>query len=489
MPAETLWDPALGPQPVTQPVGSSFEERLQLTHTAVEQSLGRMPDNLLEARRLITRELAFEPTPEELQAIVKIAGNASGPGSELPRRLLVLRILAEHELKALFGSRSLDAGSIERCTAVLPRLLRATEQAERAVIDTLDSVDAKDRESLEPVVQALRSPRDDLVAAQVLAPRLELLTRAVQENRVASVAPSLSAGEAAWFTAAAGEPVAADEPSRAVLDALALRSVMQDDLVAWNAALERQADLETRQEILDRFDRDKTAYHVVSARVQEQHDTALAAGLDEFVTSIRQTQRSLFSVYLELSRALGTQAPADGDEPVSEEELRQKCLEAEVAGEQYRTEAEVKEELCTKALGDLEQPAKAVRADPRLPDLRNEKRRVRILASVAAVLFVAVTGVYVFLPGGSTDAPAVLPQELSSAGVRVERLTPMGPLMFAEVSSVSWQQMAEDERRSHVAEMGRTASGRGFDLLHLVDEQARPVATWTRPGGVELAER
>jgi len=63
----------------------------------------------------------------------------------------------------------------------------------------------------------------------------------------------------------------------------------------------------------------------------------------------------------------------------------------------------------------------------------------------------------------------------------------MGILMFAEVSSAEWQEMAEPHRRSHVAEMGQVASGRGYELLHLVDEQARHMATWSKMGGVELA--
>ena len=77
-----------------------FAELFRATRSEVDAVLANVPPSLLEARRLITREMQFEPRAEELQAIVKIAGFTSTSVFcyEFPRQMLSLRVVAEREL-------------------------------------------------------------------------------------------------------------------------------------------------------------------------------------------------------------------------------------------------------------------------------------------------------------------------------------------------------------------------------------------------------
>ena len=77
----------------------SFDVELDRTRTEVDRVLLEMPDNRLEARRVITGEWGFVPRPEELQTIAKIAHEpiGQGPLRKLSRKTLSLRVLVDHE--------------------------------------------------------------------------------------------------------------------------------------------------------------------------------------------------------------------------------------------------------------------------------------------------------------------------------------------------------------------------------------------------------
>ena len=53
-----------------------------------------------------------------------------------------------------------------------------------------------------------------------------------------------------------------------------------------------------------RLARDKTAYDVISARLQARQDVALAAGIREFAEELSRIGSGLFSAYLKLAPVL-----------------------------------------------------------------------------------------------------------------------------------------------------------------------------------------
>ena len=79
---------------VAETVLDLIDEVLLETRRHTDRVLDGMPDGRLEARRLITRELGFEPRPEVLQTIVRIATDASRNTDlqELSRQLLAIRV-------------------------------------------------------------------------------------------------------------------------------------------------------------------------------------------------------------------------------------------------------------------------------------------------------------------------------------------------------------------------------------------------------------
>ena len=109
-----------------------FAELFRATRSEVDAVLANVPSSLLEARRLITREMQFEPRAEELQAIVKIAAFTSTSVFcyEFPRQMLSLRVVAERELGDHWGERRLSVERLEHTGALIEELLAASEQAQ-----------------------------------------------------------------------------------------------------------------------------------------------------------------------------------------------------------------------------------------------------------------------------------------------------------------------------------------------------------------------
>lgn len=287
--------------------GSNFDALFRSARREVDDVLADVPPSLLEARRMITRELRFEPRPEELQAIVRIAGFMSTAivCYELPRQLLALRVLAERELNDCWGTRRLCADRLACNCRLIEDLLIAAEQSHDDLAEGAEALRAladQERDFLRHVRDALVLPHDRLVASTVLAPRLELVAKQVASGNIAETFPGLSDAEIEMFNQAVLlDESEQDGPGRVCLDAVALRTLFEEYLAVW----ERSGDLEDA-ELIDRLHQGireqlrqaETAYRVVNGRLQQQQDEAISANLADFAEDIRAAQSRLFEVYV-----------------------------------------------------------------------------------------------------------------------------------------------------------------------------------------------
>jgi hypothetical protein len=307
---------------------ASFEQALSGVWNSVEDLLGEMPRSRLEARRLITRELRFEPRPEELQAIVSMAEERTDKGlrRELPRSMLSLRVLAERELSVLLGENRLEAARLEQSAALLPKIEREVQRLEaklRSSTETMAGMTVEDRDYLLYIGKALRCPDDAIRVAMLLAPRLAQFLKLASAEDPPAGACGLSERELELIWDAVREPdEPGPQPSRICINALAVRSIMEEDL-------------RTRAG-RERLQADNRAYQFVCERLQKQQDMALIAGLTGFADEMWEVARSLFAVNLKLLDAL-----RDGARP-----------EEEAEGIAHRKLS--REEVILKAINDTE---------------------------------------------------------------------------------------------------------------------------------------
>jgi hypothetical protein len=221
-----------------------YRDALTELSSRLEKLLETLPDNRLEARRQITRDLHFEPRAEELQTIVRIAADAeaSGARKELPRALLQNRLLADLELRRLFEMKPLDAGEIDHSAAMLPEILADARRLETELrtLSAAEGVPKADRDFLMQVGNALATPREELLAGAVLADMRAVLTRAVINGNLDTTTPTLGDEERALIASLvtraaidADEQVDESDASRMTVDALAMHSLVDNLLSAW----------------------------------------------------------------------------------------------------------------------------------------------------------------------------------------------------------------------------------------------------------------
>ena len=129
-----------------------YQDALTELSSRLERLLDTLPDNKLEARRQITRDLHFEPRAEELQTIVRIAGDTEATGfrRDLPRALLRNRLLADLELRRLFEMKPIDAGKIDHAATMLPEILTDARRIETELrtLSAAEGVPQVDRDFL-----------------------------------------------------------------------------------------------------------------------------------------------------------------------------------------------------------------------------------------------------------------------------------------------------------------------------------------------------
>ena len=120
-------------------------------------------------------------------------------------------------------------------------------------------------------------------------------------------------------------------------------------------------------------------------------------------------------------------------------------------------------------------------------DPASERRRKRILFSVAGVMLVLAVATNVVLFRGKAS-PYRVPTEALSAVIPMKTVMPVGELMYSEVSGWLWDRMSDEERHEKVAEIGRIAMQQGFPEVYISDEERRALATWSQTEGVRLVD-
>lgn len=458
--------------------------RLRETRAEVDSVLECVPHSKDEARRYITRELGFEPRVEELQVLVKVAAEADSKGArrELPRQLLVVRVMADREQKRFFDTPQLNASEIQHSAMSVKTLLQAVELVEEELAATLDSdgISTVDREFLLQAGEALRSPVELLQAADLLAPRLEFLVEAAECGALQSLMPTMTGDDAEIFIRSVGDDQSQEGPSRACIDAMALRTIIQETVSIWEQLTDAD-DGEARTQLIEQLRVCKSAHHVVAQRLQKQQDIALLAGLDKFAEELRAVSSGLFSAYLKLApivreagglpkRILRPSVKPDA----SVQKLLNECAEA----------VQPSRETHEKTLSRLDRAVSSVRTQAL--DTERHQGRFFLLLTVAAALFVAFLIVNSADHGGPPPSIEVTPAAFSHI-LNLAETRGLGTLLYARVTSKAELGAAGQEWRK-VGLIGRVATSRGFEAVYLVNDEGEPLATWSLTAGATLLE-
>jgi len=465
----------------------------------VDEVLSDMPESRLEARRVITREWGVDPTPAELQTIVRVAhdpGAQHGVQRELARAALAARVFVDRELRRLLDCMPLDAERIRETAETLPELSKAVEALDDQLRSIGETADQAERSFLHDVGRILIPIHGALVAAGVIAPHLERLAGAESEEEIRSAVPCLADAEVAVLasvTATEPDPhrdaARSGNPSRLCVDAAVLSAVIRSDLAVLSQEGEADAPVEP-QELLERLTRDKVAYYVVAGRLQKQQDTALLARLTDYAETLGAAQRGLSAAYEELAAALSPAAPGLGDgQGAIVNDLRRLLDESaaqDALAESQWSRRVTAEELYLDALKGVGPPevTKAPVFAPKY-DPKRERFRIRVLSLIAAVLFAGCLGVWATRLGGETDPTAVPLTEMSDTLI-LDKAIAIGPMMYAVVSHWSWDNMSDEERLGSVRALGLSAANEGFETVYLVDEGNEELAMWSEDQGAKL---
>jgi hypothetical protein len=469
--------------------------------TEVNRILPEIPDNRLEARRVITREWGLDPTPEELRIIVRVAHDPAGQGGltrELARAALAARVCVERAVRQVLDVAELDAECCTRNARVLPDGLRGIDALEKQIASISEIVSPDERKFLRDVRDALIPSRDTLVAAGVLAPRLEQLARLTADDDIRSVLPTVTDEEIAvlagalWPTPASADETASGGPSGWTgVEAILLTAVIREDL-AEHIGSAGDDGVQT----IEQLERDKIAYHVITDRLQKRRNEALQAGLKRYDDRLQQVKQGLFFAYRTMSAAWNKHS-ADGTEPAEEvlshDTILQRLLEESAAqdalADAERSNRAADEEMYRDALGDLDSQTRPATRPDFAPtyDLKRERLRIRVLSAITATLFAGCVAVWATHLTTNADPLAVDVKELSETLILNEAIS-VGPMMYVVVSHWSWDPMSDEERLSSVLALGLSAANKGYDTVYLVDEARQDLALWSKDGGAQLKQ-
>jgi hypothetical protein len=476
----------------------SFEKALFDVWEAVDKVLTKMPETSLEARRLITKELGFDPRPEELQTIMDMAGDDAlmGLRRELPRSLLSLRVLAARELGVLLGENRLEVDRVKVAVALLPKIAKETERLDEKLQSTSESMaglTAEDRDYLLNVGDVLRCPEKTIRVALLLAPGLLRFQQIAMADNPDAETYGLSDYELAMIQSTLqASTECRSQPSRICINALAMRSIMEDDLETWRETFadklpQDEEAQQARDESLQRLQDDKIAYQFISERLQKHQDMALIAGLNGFAREMREIARSLFAINLDidgaLREAMAQDVNAGGKIEDTEPPARKPASEEDAEETPERPVS--KEEIILKAIEKVEQNADQTREESRHEpgDSRGNKTRAWTMSGAAAVLLVVFALVHLALSPAPKGRIEVSAADFKT-DLRLAQVDSVAGMMHARV--LGWNQLSQAERMRSMEQLGREGAAKGFEVLYVVDEAGNPAATWTKENGVEL---
>jgi hypothetical protein len=446
---------------------------------AAAEALRDIPSSRVELRRRLEEELGFDARVEAVQAISRIAETEDPIAEELCRRLFPVHVIAVETIREFWSALPLE-NATRTGIREIEWLREAIDKADVESAIVQNHVSGNHTVRLRELRAALIPPIELLQAAAVLIPPFERLIAAVTEDRVEEEYPELSSPERDLLKAAVG-PGSGPLPDRATVDGIVLRALIDRHLA-------EAADFSEQMEAL--LMADKVAYRQVSKALQASCANLRQQGHRERAELADSVQKTLFGTYLRMARVLndgGLDSQADQSEQEEAAGIRAKIDDAEKAAEEVRAATELKEKLVQEAVDRSSDPKSEPNAPAAERDPAAERRRKRILFSVAGVMLVVAvaTNVVLYRSKGSLSR---VPTEALSAVIPVSNVVPVGELMYSEVSGWLWDRMSDEERIEKVAELGRVATEQGYGAVYIRDEQHRALATWSRTEGVRLAD-
>ena len=469
---------------------SGFEQQFRDTRREIDDVLADVPSSLLEARRLLTRELQFNPRPEELQLIVKIAGfmSTSMVCFELPRQMLALRVMAEREWSRFTQRRRLDTEELSRAETMILELLDAYEKACEDYLPgsaALQPLADDERDFLRRVREGLELPVDRLRAASVLAPRLELLAKQVSSGNALETFPSLSEAELEMFNESVHLEDEADHNNgRVCIDAVALRTIYEEYFDVWDrSGYLDDAELveQLHTEIKGQLKQTEVAYRVLNERLQQQQDEAISASLEDFAEEIRGVKSRLFEAYLETQPLL--REPEVVEFNASQRTLEDRLDEADL-NDRHAEKKQSQEEVYLNALSSLRNDrlaARDMRDHPLEVAKRRKRRRMMMMVLTMGVLAGISAAVHFLVPQRLPDPVTINLKEFEPA-LEVIEAKPIGTMLYARVTD--WDQLSVDKIRFRAAAIGKVAIEKELSLVYIVSDRGQPVAEWHSNGGV-----
>lgn len=454
---------------------------LECVSEDLEHVLELMPDRLLEARMLVTREFGFEPHPEELQAIVRLARESSRPSicRDLPRQLLGLKLMVEQARKDFWDSPGLDHGIIRRVREAVPELIQAACEIESRLGEAIEGsgLALHDVDYLRDIAAALSPPLETLTAISILGPRLEAIAEHANTSELKASVPNLVQAEIDWIEdSLCPDGPGEAGPSRVCVDAIALRTLIQDAIDSRRTVL-ADPDGNGAHQIpragATSLGQIETAYRVVSERLQKQQDIALAAGLHEFSDDMRRIRGDLFSSYRRLATLCATGPASDVPRTTLLDRSGPKAdaqRDGAAATQQQRSV----------------RPAASVDRHPSLRHGRffiSERWRMSSMLGAAGILFALTLAVYLTAPEAPYDPTRPALSSATGAGLEPAPGT-LGMMLYERVDS--WNRLSAEDRLGRVEQLGRQARNDGYAAVYIADGQGNAVALWSEIGGARL---
>ena len=485
--------------PVEEDSSTAFALALTRSRIEVDRVLDELPNIRQEARRVITRDLSFCPDPEQLRMIDSMAHGRAGKGPlrESLRSILALRLVATQAVDELLDATTLDPQRIRRAGELMPPLTTAVRYMEEGVRANVKELPPDDRDCLLQTAQALIPSRESLITGAVLAPRLELLALAGAQDELKAAMPQLTDDDIALVhDFLSSETESTGGASRVCINALTLRTIIEDDLVSWemlHGVSEGNPEATgSREWSLARLERDKIAYDILAEQLQTRQDMALTAGLGEFADELSRVKGELFASYLKLtpalrdaSRSTSTDAGVESTAQLDMESLLEQCALADNVAEGQKKVST--DEVYLNALRGMD--GESAPPTPRVVrehNLQKEKRRLRVMIGIAVTLAVIVVIQYGVRLREEPPQEVLLDVTDFPGKVLLSDAMAVGPMMYAQVSHFTWDALTEKRRQRRVEDLALIASDRGFEKLWLTDENQRDLATWSKTDGVEL---
>ena len=438
-----------------------FLGRMEDIRGVVDDVLAGGPTTLLDLKRRLAGELAFDPKPQALQALSALRDVSDVTARQIGSRAAILHLAVDRSMFELWESPDVSDAALDRGIAMVEPLLSLREEVEAAFEETIGTVDRTERDTIGKLHASLRLSEEPLLAAVLVVPELAKLRAAARDGSLAEAAPSLTPYEHEVIASTASD-TETSRFDRVVLDAIALRTAMERETRAFSVESTAEPD-------------GRPARDALRAELFTQTKKSNAT-LDE-------ERRKLFAAYLGLSQSLAGH-PAEIEASVQEQ-----ILEAELTGAAVDRAMSSREELLRDAATGGERPAPvAVELPPDMQDVIRERRRKRILIGIVAGLVPVALTANLLTFAHRTVAPTTASDFVASS-VPVQEVVPVGPMLYCQVATVLWADLSDAEKAQKVTGLGKFAAQRGFRALIVVDENRRELARWTADGGAKVVPK